>query len=52
MGCNIPVTRSAYVYIQYIKRKWVEDLKCSLETFDWTNDAMEKLGGLTIREVG
>ena len=36
------------------KVKWVEDLKCSLEMFGWTNayEVVEKLEGLSVSEVG
>ena len=30
----------------------MEDLKCSLEKFGWTNEVVEKLEGLTVSEVG
>ena len=30
----------------------MEDLKCSLEKFGWTNEVVEELEGPTVSEVG
>ena len=31
--------------------KWLEDLRCSLETFRWSSEMVEKLEGVSVNEV-
>ena len=34
------------------KVRWVEDLKCSLNMYGWTDEVEKKLKGLSVSEVG